>query len=780
VLSVADTGTGIAEADLPRLFERFHRVEGSRGRTHEGTGIGLALVQELARLHGGTVAAESELGRGSRFSVRIPFGTAHLPPDQLETGAPAALTATRAQAYVEEALRWLPSGGDGPAQADSAELASAAAIMPPVDGPRPRVLVADDNADMREYVSRLLGDHYEVVLASNGEEALRLTRERPVDLVLSDVMMPVLDGFGLLRQLRDQAATERVPVLLLSARAGEEARVEGLEAHADDYIVKPFAARELLARVSGALHLARVRAEASAALQESEERYRSLTEATAQIIWATDSSGRWTTPSPSYERYTGLSWEQYRDGAGPALHPEDLARVKAEWAAILRRGAAGEMRFRLRRADGLYRRVVSRAVPLRDPSGGIREWVGTIADVEDQVQAEERLRQAAKMEAIGRLAGGLAHDFNNQLQGIAGFAAFVDRDPGLSARTRQDVHEIRKAAERMAGMTHQLLAFSRQQVLVPEVLDLDGAVADSQSLLQRLIGTSIQMVVQLAPGPKWVQVDRAQLLQVLMNLAINARDAMPTGGELVVRTGTRVSAPEAGATQGPYAALMVSDSGSGISSEDLPHIFEPFFTTKETGEGTGLGLATVHGIVSHSRGHVWAESRAEGGTTFTVLLPLAQEPRRRDSLPSRAPGEEARPATVLVVDDEDIIRALMKRTLEEAGYEVLLARNGREALDSLARHRGAVDLVLSDLVMPVMGGRELANRLRSEYPELPLVWMSGHPKDAAPLSSSAASAGLFLQKPVAPDMLVQTVARALERRGARRVRRSGRSTSPPA
>ena len=341
VLSVADTGTGIPAADLPRLFERFHRVEGSLGRTHEGTGIGLALVQELARLHGGSVTAESEVGRGSRFSVRIPFGNGHLPADQLESGAPPTSTATRAQAYVEEALRWLPTSGDGPAVAEPVEIVPTVPTEPVANGPRSRVLFADDNADMREYVGRLLREQYDVVLAGNGEEALRLAREAPVDLVVSDVMMPVLDGFGLLRQLRGDPDTERLPVILLSARAGEEAKVEGLEARADDYIVKPFAARELLARVSAALHLAQVRAEASAALQESEERYRSLTEATSQIIWATDAAGRWPAPSPSYERYTGLRWEQYRDGSGPALHPEDLARVRREWAGILHAGIAG-------------------------------------------------------------------------------------------------------------------------------------------------------------------------------------------------------------------------------------------------------------------------------------------------------------------------------------------------------------------------------------------------------------------------------------------------------
>jgi PAS domain S-box-containing protein len=328
-----------------------------------------------------------------------------------------------AEAWVQEALHWLPPAGDSAAAGESAQVAMGAPRPAATDGPRSRVLVADDNADMREYVRRLLSDHYEVVLASNGAEALRMAQEGRVDLVLSDVMMPVLDGFGLLRQLRSDPATERLPVILVSARAGEEAKVEGLEARADDYVVKPFAARELLARVSAALHLARVRAEASAALQESEERYRSLTEATAQVVWTTDPEGRWTMPSPSYERFTGLRWDEYRDGSMRAIHPDDVARLRVEWAGSLQRGVPVELHFRLRRADGAYRRMVSRGVPLRDTAGRIKEWVGTLTDVEDQLQAEERLRQAAKMEAIGRLAGGLAHDFNNQLQGISGFAA---------------------------------------------------------------------------------------------------------------------------------------------------------------------------------------------------------------------------------------------------------------------------------------------------------------------------------------------------------------------
>ena len=770
VLTVEDSGTGIPAADLPRLFERFHRVEGSRGRTHEGTGIGLALVQELVRLHGGSVAAESALGRGSRFSVRIPFGTAHLSAGHVGVAAAGDSTATRADAFVAEALRWLPSSGDGN---EAAELPPSPAGAPATDGARARVLVADDNADMREYVRHLLHERYDVILAGNGQEALRIAREGRVDLVLSDVMMPVLDGFGLLRELRGHPPTARLPVILLSARAGEEAKVEGLEATADDYVVKPFAARELLARVGAALHLARVRAEAGAAVRESEERYRSLAEATAQVIWTTGPDGRFTSPSPSYEQFTALRWEEYGDGSMRAVHPGDVSRVRAEWAEFLRRGVPSEIEFRLRRGDGVYRRVVSRGVPLRDSAGRIKEWVGTITDVEDQRQAEERLRQAAKMEAIGRLAGGLAHDFNNQLQGISGFAAFVARDPGLDAQARQDVYEIRKAAERMAGMTRQLLAFSRQQVLVAEVLDLNAAVADAQPLLQRLIGSSIQIVVQLAPGPRWVQVDRAQLLQVLMNLAINARDAMGTAGELVVRTGTRPAAPEVDAMAGPYAVLTVTDSGAGIAAEDLPHIFEPFFTTKEVGEGTGLGLATVHGIVAQSRGHVWAESRPGEGTTFTVLLPLAPEPEGSVSARAPAAAEPGRPATVLVVDDEEVVRSLMKRTLEAEGYDVVLARDGREALGALARH-GAVDLVLSDLVMPGMGGRELGARLAERHERLPVVWMSGHPMDTGQVTEKHSELEPFLQKPVSPELLVDTVREALKR-----ARRAGHASPTP-
>jgi signal transduction histidine kinase len=389
---------------------------------------------------------------------------------------------------------------------------------------------------------------------------------------------------------------------------------------------------------------------------------------------------------------------------------------------------------------------------------------------------EARFRQIAKMEAIGRLAGGVAHDFNNQLNAVMGFAAFAARDPLMGARARNDLEEVLKATERMAGLTRQLLAFSRQQVLQPETLQLNAAVLDGCSLLQRLIGSNIEMSLDLTADPTWVRVDRAQLLQVLMNLAINARDAMPAGGRLVIRTAELVvpagapSQAAEGLTAGRYVLLAVSDNGAGIKAEHLPHIFEPFFTTKGQGQGTGLGLATVHGIVTQSQGQIRVESRPGEGSEFTILLPavaaLTGAPETAGD-PSRAtdgqPGTTRGSARLLVVDDEDAVRTVVSRTLEDEGYEVSQARNGREALATLAGN-GRVDLVLTDVVMPELGGRELVERLAATRPDLPVIWMSGHPRDAAFGDGGPAGAHPFLQKPIRADLLVRTVEGLLARR----------------
>jgi PAS domain S-box-containing protein len=441
---------------------------------------------------------------------------------------------------------------------------------------------------------------------------------------------------------------------------------------------------------------------------------------------------------------------------------------------VIERISRGEAVARIeteRIRKGGARIVVELSVsPVRDRGGTIVGAASIKRDVTERRRAEQQLRQAAKMEAIGRVAGGLAHDFNNQLHALRGFADFVARDPNLGATAREDLHQVQRAADRMASLTRQLLAFSRRQVLTPETVDLDSSVAEMQPMLQRLIGSNIEMQVERAPGPKWVQVDPAQLLQVVMNLAINARDAMPSGGRLVMRTGTRrlggtdaAMMEEFDLDPGEYAVLSVADSGVGIEPSDLPQIFEPFFTTKGIGEGTGLGLPTVHGIVTQSRGAIEVESAIGQGTTFTLYLPLESAPVPDLSTPERASGAYSVAARVLVVDDEDLVREVAARSLEQAGFRVQRARHGREALQILET-APRFDLVVSDVVMPVMGGREMGQRLAAILPDLPIIWMSGHPREALSDIVGTAEESHYLQKPVAPDYLVRAVRRVLQLR----------------
>jgi PAS domain S-box-containing protein len=506
------------------------------------------------------------------------------------------------------------------------------------------------------------------------------------------------------------------------------------------------------------------------ALEANEARFRRLADAMPQIVYVLGPDGEVTFINQQWRAYTGRVTAAAEDLAF-GMHPDDRPALLEGWDRARQAGVEYSSEVRLRGAtDGGYRWFLSRVVPIRDEGGRVVQWYGTSTDIHDRKQAEEQLRQAAKMEAIGRLAGGVAHDFNNQLNAVGGFAAFAARDPGLGAQARHDLDEILKAVDRMAGLTRQLLAFSRQQVLQPETLELNAAVLDGSALLQRLIGSHIEIGVDLTPDPTWVRVDRAQLLQVLMNLAINSRDAMPGGGRLSIRTGRvevtgREPAREADATPpGAYVLLSVGDTGTGIRPEHLPHIFEPFFTTKEQGQGTGLGLATVHGIVTQSQGRIRVDSRPGRGAEFTVLFPAIGGPPSVEAIPAARPGVPSRPARLLVVDDEDAVRTVVSRALEAQGYAVSQARDGQEALECLARN-GRVDAVLTDVVMPRLGGRELVERLAAEYPDLPVIWMSGYPRDTAFGDGAPAGAHPFLQKPISQDVLVRTVAAVLGRRG---------------
>ena len=439
---------------------------------------------------------------------------------------------------------------------------------------------------------------------------------------------------------------------------------------------------------------------------------------------------------------------------------QDMLRLLGEGQVV----AGWESRMRAR--DGSLRTVMISSSVYRVEGRFVHTRCVT-HDVTARQHAEERMRQSAKMEAIGQLAGGLAHDFNNQLHALSGLIDFVAMDQALSEASRNDLAEIQNTTERMASLTRQLLAFSRQQVLIPETIDLNAAVMETKPMLQRLVGSNLEMQLELAPEPKWVKVDRSQLLQVLMNLVINARDAMPRGGELIIRTGQyevrgrELDAVARGPVQpGSYARLSVQDSGTGIPRENLPRIFEAFFTTKPVGEGTGLGLATVDGILSQSKGHVWAESEGNAGSTFHVLLPLTAEPSESATIVPSPPSRSGRRGRLLVVDDESMVREVIVRTLANHGYEVYQAQHGADAVEMMKQLNGQIDLVVSDVVMPVMGGAELSLKLAELYPGVPMIWMSGYPRETVIGRGRLGEDQPFLQKPVPPALLLETVARA--------------------
>jgi two-component system, cell cycle sensor histidine kinase and response regulator CckA len=499
------------------------------------------------------------------------------------------------------------------------------------------------------------------------------------------------------------------------------------------------------------------RATAQAALERSEARYRSLTLASASIVWLADAEGGFIREGSSWEEYTGQS-AAAAAGTGwiKAIHPNDRESVASIWRRALERKEAYYSEYRLMRADGQYRRVVSRGVPVFGSDGTLIEWVG----VEDERKAADHLRQTQRIEAVGNLAGGLAHEVNNMMTAVIGFGGFVLKGLPEDDPHRSDVSEMVKAATRAAGITRQLLAFTRQQVLQPSVLDLNGVVTDLTRMLSGFLGADIELNVQLDPQAGRVRADRGQLEQVIVNLALNARYAMRSGGRLTLGTSRTMlddsysrRHPGINIEHGPYVALSVTDTGPGMDAATRARAFEPFFTTKPVGEGTGLGLSTAYGIIKQSGGYIWLYSEPGQGTAVKVYLPQVRDPISRPSRPLTAPRGEGE--TLLVIEDEEAVRTLARRTLEEAGYRVLVAANGRSALELLA---GAdVDLVLCDVILPEMSGHELGRRIASIRPELPVLYMSGYPGLEVVERGLIAQDAPFIEKPFTAAGLASSV-----------------------
>lgn len=477
--------------------------------------------------------------------------------------------------------------------------------------------------------------------------------------------------------------------------------------------------------------------------------------------------GRRLYNSPSYEKVLGYSAEELeKTSAYEQIHPDDLPAVQAAAQAARTSGAGRRLEYRIRHKSGAWRVLESTASAVRDKEGKVEKLVIVNRDVTERRDLERQLVLSQRLEAVGKLSGGIAHDFNNLLGVIIGYTEALQESIRPEDPLREAIDEIRKAGQRAAALTQQLLAFSRKQVLEPKILDVNAIIADMQKMLHRLIGEDVAL--KFEPGAEMgsVKADRGQFEQVILNLAVNARDAMPQGGELTIST-SHAELTEKDALQyryvipGLYVMLKVSDTGTGMDAETQSHIFEPFFTTKEKGKGTGLGLATVYGVVKQSEGYIWLDSAPGKGTTFRIYLPRAKGKAQETAPERRGTKRSVQAGTILLVEDEVSLRKLTRKILLDMGYVVLEAGNAEEAIQVATVSGGDVDVLLTDVVMPGMSGGELARKLSAEFPKMRILFMSGYTDGAIEVRGNLKPGLVVLRKPFTRDALLRAIEGAM-------------------
>jgi len=501
--------------------------------------------------------------------------------------------------------------------------------------------------------------------------------------------------------------------------------------------------------------------------EHSEARYRSLVQSSAYGIYRSTAEGKFLDVNPALIAMLGYESADEVIGLDPRrdlfVNAEEQARLIEEFRRTGRIDGV-EVRWKRKIGSAITIRLSGKAVSGSDEAAGAMEAIAE--DVTERRALEEQFRQAQKMEAVGRLAGGVAHDFNNLLMVISGYAEVILEGLDAAHPLHSKARAIQQASDRATTLTRQLLAFSRKQLLELKVVDVNAIIEDMERLLRPLIGENIELVTQLSPDTTHTRADAGQLEQVLMNLVVNAKDAMPDGGRIAIQTRT-ITLDDAHPgdktfiRRGDYVMISVSDNGIGMDKETQSRIFEPFFTTKEKGKGTGLGLSTVYGIAKQSGGYLMVESEPGCGATFIIYLPRVEDPTEsRDATPQgRAPAGGAE--TVLLVEDEQSVRQLVRETLEARGYRVLEAENGEAGLAVAARHEKPIDLVITDVVMPELGGRELAQRLVKARPQIKVLYLSGYTEDAVVNDGTIDSANAFLQKPFTLQNLARKVREVL-------------------
>lgn len=678
-----------------------------------------------------------------------------------------------------------------------------------------RVLIVDDHPE-NLYLLRMLlqGNDCTVEEAADGIEALAKARQNPPDLVISDLLMPVMDGYTLLRQWRSDTGLQDIPFVVYTATYTEpqDERL-ALNLGADAFIIKPAepepfmgSIREVLAREKrGALPANETVVDDSVLtasynkvlvrklnekaqkleqanrelLEEIAERKRSqealllrnrAIQSVSQGICISDPNQE-DNPiiyaSAGFERMTGYREDEVLGKNCRILHGKETDKdtIRQIRDAIIA-GKACTVEILNYRKDGTPFWNALSVNPVHNESGKLEYFVGVQSDVTHRMQLENQLRHSQKMEAVGRLAGGIAHDFNNLLTVISGYSDLILAAPEDEESVLESARLINEAGSRAAALTQQLLGFGRQSMLRPEMLDINDAVTEAGKLMRRLLGSDIEFRTVLHPDLHQVKVDPGQLDQVLMNLAINARDAMPEGGRLTIETSNVRLSDDYVATHldckaGPHVMVAVSDTGCGMSREVIARIFEPFFTTKEKGKGTGLGMATVFGIVQQSGGCIHVYSEPGHGTMFKIYLPAVAGPILSAGDTATRLGIRGS-ETVLLVEDDERIRELALSTLERFGYTILAAANGTEALRIASNHRGALDLLLTDVVIPTVSGPELAKRIQVLFPEVRVLFMSGYTDDAVIRLGLLQGTVSFIQKPFGQVDLARKVREVLD------------------
>lgn len=639
-----------------------------------------------------------------------------------------------------------------------------------------RVLYAEHHAHDIDITRRHLArhaPHIRLETVHTGEAALaRLAGPgTAVDVLLLDYRLTGLTALEVLERLAGRTG-QVLPTLIVTGQGSESIAVQALRRGAVDYLVKrPGYLHELPSALENA-HNREMLAREQQALRASDERFRQITENIEEVYWVKDlPSGLYSYISPAFEKIWGRPVSYLLGKPSKVwletVMPEDQAAIGA-MLTTPPTDHGMESEYRVLRPSGEMRWIRSRSSPVRDARGEVYRMVGVCEDITERKQLETQLRQGQKMEAIGRLAGGVAHDFNNLLTVIMGRIGLLRIQPNITPKIEESLREMELASERAARLTRQLLAFGRKQTLTMAVVNLNEVVAELSKLLRRLLRENIHMEVVVAPAPLWVRGDAGLLGQVLMNLVVNARDAMPHGGELIITT-FRESGGGNGAEQ--RVGFRVEDTGTGIAEDVLPHIFEPFFTTKPMEQGSGLGLATAFGIMEQHHGVITAQNRPGGGASFVVLLApergpdgvfLTEEPAKTTAAASQ--GE-----TILMVEDEEAVREIVEMALQTSGYTVLGAARGKEALAVWAREKGRIDLVLTDIVMPEgVSGFDLARRIAAEAPELPILFTSGYNAHGDVGEITLVEGENYLTKPYELETLRLIVRRALDRARAPR------------